>query len=150
MSVRATYETVHRWKRKGLTLLCLMLAAGLAMGLTTYVDSYSVHEWSKAVDIGPISMRVDGSDIEERMVEIRDINGVDEVGLVRFVSGRLHRGEEDEYADENLAAPGSHFLTDFPTVFQLRAGRYPETKDEIAVSWQRALELNVTIGDWVN
>ncbi|MBD3157969.1 MAG: FtsX-like permease family protein [Candidatus Lokiarchaeota archaeon] len=150
LSAHATYDTGVGWKRKGLTLLCLLLAAGLAMGLTTYVDSYSVHEWSRAVDIGPISMRVDGPDIEERIDELQDIEGVQRLGLVRFISGRLGGVVENEYTHENLAAPSSHFLAIFPTIFQIKEGYYPENEDEIAILWRKAHEIGVTIGDWVN
>jgi len=126
-----------------------MLAAGLAIGVTAYVDSYSVHEWSRVVDIGPISMRVDGPDIVDRMDEIQGIDGVEEVGSVRFVSRQLS-GAMDTYSREFFAIPDSHFLAVFPTVFQMIEGRYPENGDEIVIHWQKAQEVGIAMGDQVN
>jgi hypothetical protein len=43
----AGYEAFHSLRRKGVTVLCFLLASTMAIGITVYVDSYSVHEWQK-------------------------------------------------------------------------------------------------------
>ena len=41
LAVQAGYEAFHSWRRKGLTVICLLLASAVAMGTSVYVDSFS-------------------------------------------------------------------------------------------------------------
>ncbi|MGV9170625.1 MAG: FtsX-like permease family protein, partial [Promethearchaeia archaeon] len=136
------------WKRKGLTLLCFMLAAGLAMGLTTYVDTYSVREWSEVLNIGPVSMAVEGSDVENHVEDIQAINGVEKAASVAYTDGFL-TGVEKPYT-ETVTAPTSGFYEAFPTLLPLQEGRYPSNTSEIAVDEEKARELDFQVGETVN
>ena len=60
-AVPVGYEAFTNLRRKSVTLLCILLASSLAMGITVYVDSYSIHEWISLVDeVGPVAMEVSG------------------------------------------------------------------------------------------
>jgi len=59
----AGYEAFHSLRRKSITLVCFLLASTMAIGITVYVDSYSVHEWEKNIDVGDIAITVSGRNI---------------------------------------------------------------------------------------
>ena len=88
-AVPAGYEAFHSKRRRGVTLLCFLLASTMAMGITVYVDSYSVHEWDANLDIGEVAVFAEGIGIENRVEEIRGIDGVTKAVLLRRGEGIL-------------------------------------------------------------
>jgi len=64
-AVPTGYEAFHSMRRKGVTLLCFLLASAMAMGITVYVDSFSVHEWDNQMEGVPqIPIFAMGEDIQ--------------------------------------------------------------------------------------
>ena len=152
MAVQAGSEAFHNWKRKGLTVICLLLASAVAMGTSVYVDSFSVHEWSRVTDFGPVSMSIQTQmgDIEIETDEIRNIYGVERVHSIAFTGGRVGNLSQHEYRIDVIASMETEYYSGFPDVFQIQTGHFPRNVSEIAVRKNVAVELDLHVDDWVN
>jgi len=109
----AGYEAFHSIRRKGVTLLCFLLASTMAIGITVYVDSYSVHEWEKNIDVGEIAIIVSGWTLEQSVVDdIREIGGVTKAAALLNSRGSLEKIENNTiYLDlwGDILAPDTDF-----------------------------------------
>ena len=158
MAVPVGYEAFHSVRRKGVTLLCFLLAAAMAMSVTVYVDSYSVHEWDRITDIGPISLVVNGPTIETKLDDILEINGITKAASLKYGWGMIEFYFYDEYFDEyyydqwhiDIQVPDETYMETFPDVYQFVSGRYPVGDDEIALSFEIAGYMNLHVGSVVN
>ena len=134
------YGSFGGLRRKSVTLLCVLLASTTAMGITVYVDSYSVHEWTKHVDsVGPISMIITGDSVDNILDEVQEISGIESAEIIEYSGGTIinlndSRIEEGwNYAEYcNLGIPSEDYMTEFQGAYEFNSGRMPETVDEIA------------------
>ncbi len=147
----AGYEAFHSIRRKGVTLLCFLLASTMAIGITVYVDSYSVHEWEKNIDVGEIAITVTGNNLESSYVDdIREIGGVAKAAALRSGHGNLEKIENNTiYLDlwGDLLAPDEEFYETFPNYINLEHGRLPHNTSEIAVIHSALTYNEIQLGD---
>lgn len=152
----AGYHQVQGLRRKGVSLLCILLAAAMAMGILVYVDSYSIHEWDRQMGaVGSVGMVVQGYDINAGSY-VQSISALPEVtkaaafeytySWLRTVpsgpNSRTDSGDVMRFSDE--------YMTAFPDRFNLTAGMFPVNNRTIALVTSTAKDLGVTIGDSVN
>ena len=81
-AVPVGYQAFHSLPRKAVTLLCFLLASAMVMGISVYVDSYSVNEWNNIIDIGPIAMTIGGDGVENQLDNIRALPGVERAAVL--------------------------------------------------------------------
>jgi len=132
----AGYEAFQSLRRKSVTLLCFLLAASMAIGITVYVDSYSVHEWNKNIDVGDVAISVEGYNIDQYVDEIRNVRGVTKAAALRNGYGHLlidDNGTIEFNVWGRLLTPDQEFFDTFPNYLQLQSGRFPLNNNEIAV-----------------
>ncbi|RDE17220.1 MAG: hypothetical protein C4K48_00380 [Candidatus Thorarchaeota archaeon] len=152
-SVPVGYEAFHSLRRRAVTLLCFLLASTMTMGITVYVDSYSVHEWDKNIDVGDVAIRVSGYDIVDYVSEIRGLSGVTKAEALPSAYGQLRRaanltaGTQELFTDGQLLAPNQQFTDTFPNYIELVRGRMPENSTEVAVINSLNTYYNVNLGD---
>ncbi|MFX0045167.1 MAG: FtsX-like permease family protein [Candidatus Hermodarchaeota archaeon] len=116
------------------------------MGITVYVDSYSVHYWDEAMDVGEVSMFIDGEDVDNIISDVRQIDGISEAVLLHEASAYVYyefMGEEmwDHF---RVCSPTQEYFDTYPGVFTVTNGRLPQNDSEIAVS------ARVEDWDWIN
>ncbi|MFW9927233.1 MAG: hypothetical protein ACFFDM_10760, partial [Candidatus Thorarchaeota archaeon] len=156
-AVPAGYEAFHSMRRKGVTLLCFILASSMAMGITVYVDSYSVHEWDRNLDIGEIALIANGDDIQNYVEEIQAIDGVDRAATLRKGSGIIQFLVNDSwgvYPNDiwgDIIAPSQEFMETFPEYITLEEGSFPTSNSsQIAIINLMARSYGLDIGDVLN
>ncbi|MFO7836571.1 MAG: ABC transporter permease [Candidatus Thorarchaeota archaeon] len=149
MAVPAGYEAYQSLRRKGLTLICLCLASAVAMGTSVYVDSYSIHEWESYMAIGPVAMVVRGPNVQSRVGDIKEIDGI-EKGAVITLGGGSFTKDDSIYHSQQTAYIDSDYTEQFPNVYSIQSGRYPNSTEEIALDMDKATEMNVSIGETIN
>ncbi len=150
----AGYEAFHSIRRKGVTLLCFLLASTMAIGITVYVDSYSVHEWEKNIDVGDIAITVFdySANLEPYVDDIREIAGVTKAAALRSGHGYLEKIENNTiYLDlwGDILAPETEFYETFPNYINLEQGRMPENTSEIAIIYSPYTYNEIELGDVV-
>ncbi|MHA1864386.1 MAG: FtsX-like permease family protein [Candidatus Thorarchaeota archaeon] len=146
----AGYEAFHSLRRKSITLVCFLLASTMAIGITVYVDSYSVHEWEKNIDVGDVAITVSGRNIESYIDEIRDIRGVTRAaGLFRQHGSLINMDEPSIYFEVwgEIIAPDENLLETFPNYVNLELGRLPENDSEIALIHSLQIYYELELGD---
>ena len=157
-AVPTGYEAFHSMRRKGVTLLCFLLASAMAMGITVYVDSYSVHEWDNQMEqVGQIPVFAMGEGIVNNVDRIRDIDGVATAAALRLSSGQIHFFVNEtwgEYWDQihgDVIAPDSEFFETFPEYITLVEGDFPSTNaSQIAIIDYVVKFYDLNMGDVVN
>ncbi|MCK5302700.1 MAG: ABC transporter permease, partial [Candidatus Thorarchaeota archaeon] len=151
-AVPVGYQAFHSLPRKAVTLLCFLLASAMVMGISVYVDSYSVNEWNSLTDVGPIAIEVHGEGIDNQVENIRDIPGVEKVAALTYRHGQLFVDGGYDLRERwgQLPSPTSDYLNIFPEVFNLEAGRFPNNVSEITLARHTYEHLEVEIGSIVN
>ena len=157
-AVPTGYEAFHSTRRKGVTLLCFLLASSMAMGITVYVDSYSVHEWNNRVgDLGQIAMTAEGEGIEAYVNSIRNLDGVSRASALQRTHGNLEFLRNDTWGQwkdmvyGDIIYPNQEFIDTFPSYFTLVDGSYPTTNSsQIAIIDSLVQYYGFRIGDVVN
>lgn len=122
----------------------------MIMGIAVYVDSYSVHYWDEAVDVGEVSMIVEGPGVDDVLDSIRQIDGITKAVALKTEDAEvsfLFQGEV-QYQYVSTCAPTTEYYDAFPSIFTIANGRLPQNESEIAlsqsfVSWEW---VNLTIG----
>ncbi|MFW9891756.1 MAG: FtsX-like permease family protein [Candidatus Thorarchaeota archaeon] len=156
-AVPAGYEAFHSMRRKGVTLLCFLLASSMAMGITVYVDSYSVHEWDRNLDIGQVAMVAHGENIQNYVNGIRAIDGVTKAASIRRGSGIIQyyvnetwgQYQNDIWGD--IISPDQDFLDTFPGYITLEEGSFPTANgSQIAILDAMANDYGFDVGDVLN
>lgn len=150
MAVPAGYEAFHSLRRKGLTLICLCLASAVAMGTTVYVDSFSIHEWESYMDIGPVAMSLEGEDIQQKVDDIKDIDGIQKAATITLGEGSFRSAQMIYGSNLKIAYIDETYLNEFPDVYSIQSGRYPNSTDEIAIAAERVTDLNASVGKTIN
>ncbi len=148
------YNSIQGLHRKGVSLLCILLASAMAMGILVYVDSFSIHEWDNQVgSIGSVAMSADGPGIESYVDEIRAIPNVERAQPIQYSSGmifyRSNEIEMDQYYGR-FDSPSAGYFDSFPDAYALIEGRYPLNESEIALSRSAIERMGYNIGDIVN
>ncbi|MHA1135003.1 MAG: FtsX-like permease family protein [Candidatus Thorarchaeota archaeon] len=149
-AVPAGYEAFQSFRRKAITLICFLLASSMAIGITVYVDSYSVHEWDKNLDIGEIAITITGYNLERYVDDIQDISGITRAAGLRRGHGNLFIGDNESITLDvwgDLLTPDEEFLTTFPNYINIESGRLPEISNEIALIDSLRIYDGVEIGD---
>ncbi len=157
-AVPAGYEAFHSVRRKGVTLLCFLLASAMAMGITVYVDSYSVHEWdNNMADVGPIAMFAEGETIQNYVSSIQNIDGVTKAAAIQTSMGGIEYWYTDEWGSwqdlifGDIIAPSQEFMDTFPGYITLVDGAFPgANSSQIAVIDGIVKYYGFNIGDVVN
>jgi ABC-type lipoprotein release transport system permease subunit len=158
-TVPVGYEAFHSFRRKGVTLLCFLLASTMAMSVTVYVDSYSVHEWEKIIDVGPVAVVVSGvTNIENKIDDVLAINGITRAAVLKIGWGVVESRVWDEYSGQwyydgwgvIAHAPDEDYLTTFPDIYEFEEGRAPTDDDEIALNANLVTYFGLSIGSHVN
>ncbi len=151
------YEGVQSLRRKGVTLLCILLASSMAMGLLVYVDSYSVHEWDNQLStVGPIAMIVESWEIQDLSSitsRVENIDGVTKVASIQTSYAQIYNPIsefENEYHHISVMANNEEYYEAFPGYFQLASGTFPENESEIMINVQMMQWADIEIGDIVN
>ncbi|TFH11335.1 MAG: ABC transporter permease [Candidatus Thorarchaeota archaeon] len=149
-AVPAGYEAFHSLRRKSITLICFLLASTMAIGITVYVDSFSVHEWDKNIDVGCVAITVSGYNVRTYVDDIQNIGGVTNAALLRSSYGDIFLNDsETGYLDigGRFIAPDDEFYEAFPDFVHFDVGRSPVAPDEIAVINSFYLFEDVKLGD---
>lgn len=152
------YEAFHSMRRKGVTLLCFLLASAMAMGITVYVDSYSVHQWDNNLrEAGEIAIFAEGEGIIDYTDAIRNIDGVEKAAPLCRSYGNLLYWINDtwgEYYDQihgDIIAPDQEFMDTFPGYITLVDGAFPDTNSsQIAIIDFLVEFYDFNIGDVLN
>jgi ABC-type antimicrobial peptide transport system permease subunit len=154
-AVPAGYEAFHSVRRIGVTLLCFVLASTMAMGISVYVDSFSVHEWERNINVGPVALSVSAYDIENYASSIAAIPSVTKSAILQSEYGDLSReANESEgtnylYTWGSVLAPTDSFLATFPDYIEIVSGRMPQNNSEVAVISTLYTNSGVSLGDWL-
>lgn len=151
-AVPVGYQAFHSLPRKAVTLLCFLLASAMVMGISVYVDSYSVNEWNNLIDVGPIAITAHGEGIDNQVENIRGIPGVEKAAAIDYRHGELFVGGGYDLREwwGMLPSPTSDYLNTFPEVFNLEVGRFPSNASEITLARFTYEYLEVDIGSIVN
>ncbi len=150
------YEAFHSLRRKVVTLICFVLASTMAIGITVYVDSYSMHEWDKNLDVGDVAIRVTGESVRYYIDDIASLQGVTKSADITTGYGSI-----DHYMNltgileqrsmwGQFLSPDDEFLETFPDYITLTAGRFPENSSEISIVESLRIYFELQIGDTVN
>jgi ABC-type lipoprotein release transport system permease subunit len=157
-AVPTGYEAFHSTRRKGVTLLCFLLASAMAMGITVYVDSYSVHEWdNNMASVGQIAMYAEGQAIQNYLDSIKNIGGVTKAADLQRGYGDLEYWYNDTWGEwrdliyGDIISPDQEFMNTFPGYITLVAGSFPSTNSsQIAIIDSLVQDYGFEIGDVVN
>ncbi|NHJ14616.1 MAG: ABC transporter permease [Candidatus Thorarchaeota archaeon] len=147
MVVPVGYEAFHSLRRKGVTFVCLLLAATLMSSTTIYVDSYSIYYWNDATNIGDFAISVHGDFLQGLEEEIREFDGVVASEILNRQYANLFK-TVDEYShgiSGEVFFPSEAFLAAFPNVFQIIEGRFPQNESEIAIPLNQ-----VNLWNWIS
>ncbi|UCE08918.1 MAG: ABC transporter permease [Candidatus Thorarchaeota archaeon] len=157
-AVPVGYEAFHSLRRKVVTLVCFLLASGMAMGIAVYVDSTSVHEWNRLTDIGPIAMTIDVDGYRPTDVaSVLEIPSVEKAATIeaRWIDLYPIDAVPDDYyyyyyGGGRAVAFDSEYLEAFPSVYQIVEGRFPENHSEIALELEIAESYDHSVGELLN
>ncbi|NHI89113.1 MAG: ABC transporter permease [Candidatus Thorarchaeota archaeon] len=157
-AVPAGYEAFHSMKRKGVTLLCFLLASAMAMGITVYVDSYSVHEWGSNISsVGDVSISVTGPNIIDYLDQIRNIAGISKAAALPTSEGYIEYWFNSTWGNWVDTIPGrviaidQEFMDIFPGYITLVEGELPNgNTSQIAIPEYIAYEYNFKVEDVLN
>jgi len=125
----------------------------MAMGITVFVDSYSVHEWDKNLDIGDVAIRVSGNSIQSYIDDIQALPYITKAEGLRYGYGNLMReanetaGIEEFYTWGHILTPSQDFLDAYPDYITLVRGSMPENTTEVTVINSLSTYFDVNIGD---
>jgi ABC-type lipoprotein release transport system permease subunit len=153
-AVPAGYEAFQSSRRRGVTLLCFLLVSTIVMGLTVYVDSYSVYYWEEATDVGEVSLIVEGNQVQDIVTQVQNIDGISDAILLEGSEGFLnfeYEGDGVQYYVE-VRAPSQEYLETFPSIYNIVSGRMPLNPSEVAVTeWMIQDQwLNISLGSQLN
>ena len=97
-AIPVEYEALQGLRRKTVSLLRILLASAMAMGILVYVDSYSIHEWNNQIgQVGSIDMMIDGDNIANYANAIRNIPEVEQSEVLEYFWGDFQPVNATEY-----------------------------------------------------
>ncbi|MCF2137977.1 MAG: hypothetical protein K9W43_12155 [Candidatus Thorarchaeota archaeon] len=140
-------------RRKGVTLLCLLMGSAIFSGMFIYIDSYSVYRWNDFISDDAPAMIVTGPHSTQALSRVKSYSAV--TRLTAFWTG-----EASYEVPSDGSTPWSRYATviaynktsfqqysDFAT---LTLGRFPGSVTEVAVGIWRAQYENIRINDYLN
>lgn len=131
----------------------------MAMGITVYVDSYSIHQWdTNMAGVGDIAIFAEGEGIENYIDAIRNFNGVTKAASLLRSSGNIpfevHDPEYGDWIDSiwgDLIAPDQEFMDTFPGYITLVEGSFPSgNSSQIAIIDSLEQDYDIHISDVLN
>ncbi|MHA2602472.1 MAG: ABC transporter permease [Candidatus Thorarchaeota archaeon SMTZ1-83] len=141
-------------------MLSFLLILSMITGVIVYIDSYSLRSWYELTDIGPHAMIAHGEGIQNYVDEIEGLEHVTKASATEDATAFLRMDQNEVYQGGGLAPDfmmtgrsyslSNDYISDFPSVFNLLEGRFPETELEIAISLSVANSANVWIGAQMN
>ena len=131
-----------------------------------FVDSYSLTVWDRETSVGPAPITLRGVNAFQFAAQIRPLPDVTRVSylnsswasILSLVNNTIPSpksavimsapgGTKSPYTDVRAASISADFATEFPTIFLLSAGRYPQNDSEIALLNTVANQLGIGVGD---
>lgn len=153
----AGYQRVQGLRRKGVSVLCILLASAMAMGILVYVDSYSIHEWDRQMQsVGSVGMVVqsyENINVGNYLPDIKALPEVTKAAAFEYTyswMSTIPSGPNARVDSGNIMRYSEEYMTAFPNRFNLTAGMFPVNNRSIALLTTTAKNLGVTIGDDVN
>jgi ABC-type lipoprotein release transport system permease subunit len=146
------YEAFHSKKRWVVTLLTFILASASFVSIIIYVDSFSLKQWDIQTNTGPATLVVSGQRVNEYADQIAAIPGIIDAAPLTGAYARVSSMYKNLIfkADFFVVNLQQQFIDEFPSIFVLSEGRYPQTQSEIALDFRVADTLNVGVGDLIN
>ena len=157
-AVPVGYEAFHSIKRKGVTLLCFLLASAMAMGITVYVDSYSVHEWDNDISsVGDVAIFASGYRIVDYLDPIRNTDGISKAAALPISDGNFEYWVNSAWGDwidtiyGSVIAMDQEFMDIFPGYITLIKGTFPDGNiSQVAIPDSLVRQFNFNLGDILN
>ena len=148
------YKSVQGLRRKSVSLLCILLASAMAMGILVYVDSFSIHEWDNQVgSVGSVAMSAHGNGIEFYVDEIAAMPEVQKAHHIEFSYGMIFYTVSELELNQywgRFDTPTDEYYEGVPDAYNFIKGRTPQNESEIALSRSISDFLGFNIGDTVN
>ncbi len=148
------YESLQGLRRKGVSLLCILLASALAMGIFVYVDSYSVHEWNNQLgQVGDVAMTAEGDNVGRWLEDIQNLPEVIKAATLRYDYGDFklaNATEWDYWFGGKIVDLTDEYIEAFPNQYKLIQGAFPADDKEIAISLSISEYGNFHLGDYLN
>ncbi|MFW9848821.1 MAG: FtsX-like permease family protein [Candidatus Thorarchaeota archaeon] len=162
-------------RRKTVTIFCLVIANSIFTGLLIYMDSYSVSIWNYETSVGPASIILTSTNELPNASTIRTVEGVSKAANFKRAWANIF-AQPPEYNNTHVQASDSikkstatlpapepslnlsvrvatfeqDMLDQYPTIFNLTDGRWPEAPNEVAFSAWLIDYYLVDIGAAVN
>ncbi len=154
-ALQVGYEAFENRRRRVVTFICLILASSSAMGISIYIDSYSVYEWDRFTQVGPVAMTIEGTNALSLLGEIRDLPGVTAVDSIKksyvgLSALELPNGSITWYDYITVSALSPTLMSTFPTLFEIDMGRLPQNTSEITLNSELANLYELSVGSRVN
>ena len=149
MVIATGMAKVHDGRRKAVTLLCIILASAPIMGISVYVDSFSLHDWDRFTDIGPVPLVIRGREAHLIVSQVGTVPEITNYSYLVFGSRQIRPQtvNESSSSSERIATLGQNYLETFPEVFNFYSGRSVTNNSEIAISRTMASRHDVDLGD---
>lgn len=146
------YEAFQSRKRWFVTLVTLMMVSASVSCIIVYVDSFALSIWDDETDTGPATLIVSGHHVNHYSDEISRISGIAKAAPLIGAYARVSSIYKNLLfkSDFFVVHLEQDFLDDFPTIFLLSEGRFPENATEIALEIAIADILNVGVGSKIN
>ncbi len=146
------YEAFQSRKRWLVTIVTLMLVSSSISCIIVYVDSFALSIWEDETDTGPATLIVSGYHVNYYANDISEIPGIMKAAPLTGSYARVSSIYKNLLFKSDFFAVHleQDFIDDFPTVFQLQEGRFPENETEIALELGIADVLNVWIDSTIN
>ncbi|MHA1771940.1 MAG: FtsX-like permease family protein [Candidatus Thorarchaeota archaeon] len=139
-------------RRKGITLLCLLVGSAIFSGMFIYIDSYSVHRWNDFVSDTAPAMIITGPHSSQSTSRLDNIDAVTQVTV--FWCGQA------KYRQTSAEQPWLNYVTTLaydkasfsqhPDFVTLVLGRFPGSVTEVAINVMESQYENVRINDFLN
>ncbi len=152
--------------RMALMVLSLVMLPFILSTTFFFVDSYSLTVWNRETSVGPAPITLRGVKAFQFAAQIRALPDVTRVSylnsswasIISLVNNTIPSPkcavimsapapQRPPYTVVRAASISHDFGTEFPTIFLLSAGRYPQNDSEIALLGTVANQLGIGVGD---
>ncbi|MGY5853838.1 MAG: FtsX-like permease family protein [Candidatus Thorarchaeota archaeon] len=150
-AVPVGYEAFQSKRRKGVTLLCFILASTMIMGMSVYIDSYSIHEWENVTNVSDGALHIEGTNVQNYIDEIRDMPSITAAAVMTggYVDFKPIGNMSNNQWSGAAWGLDQSFFDAFPYYYTIK-GRFPDNTSEVAMKEREAEWIGVGIGDYVN
>lgn len=84
-------------QRRGLTLACFVVVFTLIGSISIYTDTLALQEWESHTSIGPVAMKVQGSNVQEIVHDVSLLPQVTSLSPVEKARAFLRMDQNDIY-----------------------------------------------------